>query len=295
MASGIARLGRRLAVLLCGLSAAGPTLADGAVYRLQGTKNTVYVAGSIHLLTADAAALPADMLQAYDDAEHLVMEIDMDDIDQQAVARFMSEQGHLPPARSLRDVIGAAAYVQLGRTSAQLGIPVEALDGLEPWVVALTIAQLSLLHAGFDPNAGVERQLAVLASRDGKDISGLETAEQQLSLLDALPARVQARFLQLTLAESDEIAGEASALIAAWQSGDLGRLEKLLLQEYKEFPELYAPLVRERNQRWIPAIRELLTRDDDYLVVVGALHLVGDDGLVRLMQRDGLAPQLMHQ
>ena len=79
-------------------------------------------------------------------------------------------------------------------------------------------------------------------------------------------------------------------MITAWRNGDAARLGALLSEEYKSFPALYRMLVSDRNRRWMPQIEKLLQEQQDYFVVVGALHLVGDGGLLELMRRDGYKP-----
>ena len=62
----------------------------------------------------------------------------------------------------------------------------------------------------------------------------------------------------------------------------------MLLEGYSGLPELYEAVVYRRNANWVPRVRALLGRPDDYLVVVGALHIVGERGLVALLQDEGL-------
>ena len=78
-----------------------------------------------------------------------------------------------------------------------------------------------------------------------------------------------------------------SKLIAAWRGGDLRALEKEFLKERAKSPELYDALLGVRNRQWLPKIEALLKEDRDYLVVVGALHFVGRDGLLALLKSNG--------
>jgi len=82
-------------------------------------------------------------------------------------------------------------------------------------------------------------------------------------------------------------AKDLQKLIAAWRAGNLRALEKEFLKERKKSPELYDALLGVRNRQWLPKIEALLKGDQDYLVVVGALHFVGRDGLLSLLRRDG--------
>ena len=82
-------------------------------------------------------------------------------------------------------------------------------------------------------------------------------------------------------------------MFAAWRTGDVKQLAALLTSEFKDYPVLYRVLVSQRNKHWMPQIEKLLREKDDYLVVVGALHLVGEDGLLQLARARGLKPALV--
>jgi uncharacterized protein YbaP (TraB family) len=159
--------------------------------------------------------------------------------------------------------------------------------------VALLLSVAQMNAAGLDISAGVEQQLQTLARTDGKPIEGLETMGFQLSIFDNLPAEEQARFLDLTLAEGEQMSMQLDALSAAWREGRAQELESLLLGEYAKFPELYEALVYQRNRNWIPKIRALGERDGNVLVVVGALHLVGEQGVIAMLEQAGFEPRRM--
>jgi uncharacterized protein YbaP (TraB family) len=103
----------------------------------------------------------------------------------------------------------------------------------------------------------------------------------------------QTRFLMITVSELPQLPQETQDVVAAWKAGDASRLNQLLSEEYKSFPRLYRVLVTERNRHWLPQIEKLLAQPQDSLVVVGALHLVGDGGLLELLRRDGHRPVSM--
>jgi uncharacterized protein YbaP (TraB family) len=261
--------------------------AEAPVWAIRGAHNTVYLAGSVHLLRAQDAALPAAFNRAYADAEALVMEIDLDDLDPSAAQTWMLEHGMFAGDRTLADVIGAKRYQRVEQEGNRLGLPVESLQQLEPWLVAMTLAQLQYMKLGFDPERGVEKQLQRRAMADHKEITGLETLEEQLGLLANMAADDQAKFLDLTLEEMHEMEGETETLLTAWRSGNAQKLGALLSDEYKVAPALYRTLVADRNKRWMPQLEKLLKGDKDYLVVVGALHLVGTGGLLELTKARG--------
>jgi uncharacterized protein len=167
-------------------------------------------------------------------------------------------------------------------------MPLESLQPLAPWVVALTISDAEYLKLGYDPEQGVERQIEHLAERDHKGLRGLETPEEELGQLEHLTPEQQRRFLLLTLEDLDEAQKDTDELVTAWRAGDTRRLDAVLSEEYTSFPELYRALVSERNRRWMPQIEQFLQESQDYLVLVGALHLVGKGGLLELARSAGL-------
>jgi uncharacterized protein len=274
--------------LLGGLSA--PVLSAQAaspVWAIRGAHNTVYLAGSIHLLPAKDAALPPAFDRAYADSAKLVMELDLGKIDPLAVGGWMLEHGALPPGTTLRAVLGEERYTRVIAAAAELGLSAEILDAQAPWVVGLELADLEYVRLGLDPQQGVEEQLVQRAQTDGKPTAGLETLDQELGGLEALPRQEQLRLIDQTIAELKDSPAELQEVLSAWRNGDAAKLAALLSREYRSFPALYRPLVTARNERWVPQIQQLLRGQDNCLVVVGSLHLVGEGGLLELLRKDG--------
>ena len=284
----------RLAALLLAVAAlcAGPA-ADASernvLWTVRGEHNTVHLLGSIHVLRPGDVDLPRAALEAYADAEQLVMEIDLDDpavADPTALLGTMQRTALLPEGESLRSVMGDDYAAIAGRVR-ESGLDLAVFDRFAPWFVATMLLQLELAQRGFQPELGIEQQLVDRAVRDGKPIEGLETAEQQFAVLAGLPLPEQKRFLLMTLGETDRLDEEIEDLLAAWRSGDADALEDMLSAAFEEFPELYRPLTEDRNRAWVERLEELLEDRDDYLVVVGALHLVGRHSVVDLLRQRG--------
>ncbi len=271
--------------LLSGLSAH----AASPVWAVRGVHNVVYLAGSIHMLPAGDAALPPGFARAYGDSARLVMELDLARLDPLEAMAWMMDHGTLPAGTSLRSVLGERRYGRVTAAAASLGLPVAGLDTLAPWVVGIEITDLAYEHEGFDPEQGVEEQLVRRVQADRKPTSGLETLPEELGSLTALSSEDQVRMLDQTIDELKDLKSEMREVTSAWRQGDAARLASLLSSEYSTFLSLYKPLVSDRNRRWLPQVEELLRADDNSLVVVGALHLVGRDGLLELLRRKGYA------
>ncbi len=275
---------RLIALCVCLIAANFAFAADRhSLWTVKGKHNTVYLLGSIHLLPA-SEQLPPEIDAAYDNADKLIMEIDMDDLDPFAAQKLTMELGMLPAGETLAEKIGPEEAAKLDAYATRLGMQPAALQQFKPWFVAIMLIQYQFVKLGLDPNSGVEQRFVVKAAADHKEILGLETLAEQLRLLADLPAPLQKQFLRQTIGEADRAEEEIRVMLAAWRTGDTAALEKYVARGMEEFPELYRPLTVERNRRWLTRIEELLNAKQNYLVVVGALHLVGDDGLLDLLK-----------
>jgi uncharacterized protein YbaP (TraB family) len=274
-------------LLALGLLGSLSAHAASPVWAVRGAHNTVYLAGSIHMLPADEAALPPGFARSYADSARLVMELDLGKFDPVEAMTWMMEHGALPAGTTLRGLLGEQRYGRVSAAATGLGLPMAALDSLAPWVVGIEITDLAYAHEGYDPEQGVEEQLVRRAEKDGKPTAGLETMTEELSGLTELSSADQIRMLDQTVDDLKDIKSEMREVTSAWRHGDAAHLAALLSSEYNAFPTLYKPLVTDRNRRWLPQVEELLKANDNSLVVVGALHLVGQGGLLELLRKKG--------
>jgi len=255
------------------------------LWRAQGISNSVYLLGSIHLLRAEDHPLPSVIDAAYADAEVLIMELDMDDLDSIATQQLFNQNGVLRDDTTLRELMGESLYQRAALAAEASDIPIDMLAKSEPWLAAITVEMMALYRIGFDPMLGVEMHMTSRAVRDGKRIEGLENIEEQLAFLDGLSLPAQRAMLLQVLEESSNMRESIDEMIRAWRYGDIESLESYLLESISEHKELNDTLVSNRNRRWVSQIEELLDDKDDYLIIVGALHLVGQDGVPNLLKQ----------
>ncbi|MEO8224002.1 MAG: TraB/GumN family protein [Gammaproteobacteria bacterium] len=266
------------------------TGAAGALplWELTATRNHIMVLGSIHFLRASDYPLAPEISAAFDGADVLLMEIDMDDLDPVASARTINALARDGKGRMLPELLGPEAWRAASTEARQLGLDLGPMTPFEPWYAAIVVTQLRLAQLGFDPSLGVESRLAADAGRQGKEIRGLETLEGQLGMLDALSPKAQRDFLQSTLEEAREAGGMADGMIAAWKAGDTRTLNADMLDSVRDQPEVYRALIIRRNEKFARAIGALAGDSRNYLVVIGTLHLVGPDSVLKLLERAGV-------
>jgi len=284
--------------LLCILASSSWADESGhpvTMWKMDGKTNSVYLLGSIHMLREQDHPLPSVIDSAYDDAEVIIMELDMDDMDPAYTQMAFNRAGVRTDGTSLRELMGGDAYSRAEEAAAAVDIPLDMLAQSEPWLAAMTVEIMLLYRIGFNPMLGVEMTMTSRAARDGKPIEGLETVDEQLAFLDGLPLDVQSEMLIQTLAEGAALGESIDAFIDAWHFGDMAILESGLLDSIKEQSEFSEVLITSRNRRWAEAIAGLLDDDRDYLVIVGALHLVGDEGVPALLAKRGLGIQQLSE
>jgi len=279
-----------VALIAAFLAAVPAAAADGqalSLWQVAGQQNRVYLLGSIHLLRREDHPLPAAIYAAYEDADKIIMELDMDDVDPVASQMLTNELGLISDGRTLRDLMGEELYTQATSLADTARIPLSLLDKSEPWFAAMNVEIMMLMRIGFDPALGIENQLMERARADDKEILGFETMRQQLEFLDGLSPSAQREMLIQALSEGSEMQETMDEMILAWRTGDVQFLEDNLLADMADYPELHKVIVVDRNVAWTDEIEELLDESDDYLIVVGALHLVGQEGVPRLLQARG--------
>ena len=280
--------------------AACPALAaeDGhplSMWRIDGARNSIYLLGSIHMLREKDYPLPSAIYKAYEEAEALIMEIDMDNIDPVAEQAVATELGLIQGGRTLRDLMGPEQYAEAESLAEELQIPLQLLEKSEPWYAAINVEMMMLMRIGFNPMHGVESHFSEIAQRDDKEILGLETTRQQLEFLDNLSPAAQREMLIQTMSDSMELTEIMDKMIKAWYYGDIEFLEKTLLADMQDLEELHETIVVRRNRNWVEKIQQLLNEQDDYLIIVGALHLVGEEGVPHLLSQRGHEVTQLHQ
>lgn len=264
-------------------------LADGAVWRVgPETGPALYLAGTVHLLRPGDLPLPAAYDRAYRDADALVFETDLGRLISPGTQLLLAQYLRLPEGQRLSRQVSDATWQRLARHLRSRGLAPELFDGLRPGGVVLTLLGVEMTRLGATEE-GVDLRLYRRAARDGKPTTGLEPIEKHLGYLLEMGQDDTDLFLQQMLEELEQSESMLEPLIAAWRSGDEGRLERLLVEEMRiDYSPVYERLLADRNALWWPVLERLFRSPDTELVLVGAAHLVGPDGLLAKFREQGV-------
>jgi uncharacterized protein YbaP (TraB family) len=257
------------------------------LWKVQAGSKVLYLAGSVHALGADAYPLSSAYENAFAAAGTLVEEINLAEAEQLAAAPMLLAKGIYADGRTFESAVGKDTATLVANRLKNTGIPMEMIRTMKPWMVMLMITAFEAQKAGLDAALGLDKHFFDKARTAGKPVVALETAESQIDRFDKMPESLQEQMLRSTLSELDTQHNSVAAMITAWRTGDAAALEKMSLSSFDGYRGAYTSLIVERNNNWIPQIEACMAKPQPCLVVVGAAHLVGPDGLIVLLQKKG--------
>lgn len=264
----------------------GPTL-----WSLSDDDTTIYIFGTIHILNKDVEWATPKIMQAFDEADTLIMELAPDQGEEAVMAPLVAKYGVLTGGQTLQTILTKDEHARLAELLATMGAPGNALDTLQPWLAATFLTVQIAANHGFSSDYGVETILEKKAFEKGMPIVGLETAEFQISVLAGLSMESQKLFLTLTLEEMDQIEEVFIEMRDSWLAGDLAALDALLNSEIDIIPGFAEAILYQRNRNWVVELIELLNAPGQYFVAVGTGHLVGPENVIELLEKEGFAPK----
>lgn len=249
----------------------------------------VYLLGSFHLLRAQDYPLAADVDQAFAASKRVVFELSPQDMQSPQLTQKMLQAAVRTDGTELKRDLDPATWTKLQAYATANNLPLAQLQGMKPWFVGLTITLGQFTKMGLDPNLGLDRHFMQRAATAGKPTSGLEDIDTQVGVLSGMSAAEQQQMVAEALDQADKADVEGRKLHDAWRRGD----DKLLwtsmaAQMRGEYPQLYKRINTERNDAWVPKLQQYLQAGQGgTLVVVGTLHLLGDDGVVDKLKAKG--------
>jgi hypothetical protein len=260
---------------------------------VENNGNTVYLLGSIHVANDKMYPLRPEIEAAFEAAQYLGVEVDISKMDQAEIQKFILEKGSYSDGTKLKDHVSADTYNKIVQILKANGLAGNAFDSFKPWVVTQGISSLQMQVTNYTADTGIDLYFLQKANKLNKPIIELENTQLQLNMFDQFSDGLQEKLLVDTLSslnQTDNTSAAASldALSQMWMQGDEQSLVAMT-QSVAQEPEYYKGLVSDRNVNMVKHVKEYLNSDKKatYLVVVGALHMLGDDGIVTQLQKDG--------
>ena len=263
------------------------------LWEAKSAKNTVYILGSIHLARPSLYPLDRRIEDAFDRSDTLVVEVNIEAFDPVALQQMFLERGVYSDGSTIRDHLSEETFNLVIDKLGGLDLGLTQMVLFKPWFLSITLVTAELLKLGFNPEYGVDKHFLTKA-KGKKKILELESLEYQLNLFDGFTDKQQDLLLFSTLLDLNIMEKEMGNLIKAWERGNATRMEEVLMQGLDEHPEIL-PIVDkifyERNRKMVLKIEDYLGANDTYFVVVGAGHLVGEEGIIQLLKKKGYSLQ----
>lgn len=269
------------------LSLCTPAFAQSSVWVASKDAQSVYLGGTVHLLRPSDYPLPPQFETAYTASEQLYFETDIAGLSDMAVQARLLQQLTYKDGRSLRTVLDDSTYRALADHLATIGMPMQMLEKFKPGLLVSTLQVFEFQKLGFTPQ-GVDAYFNARAIGDGKALGELEPIDAQIGFIAEMGEGNESEFIRLSLEDLVEMETSMNQMIDAWRSGNDESLDTLFVNDMKEgYPELYDSLLVQRNLNWMPIIEAMFGDADTEFVLVGAAHLVGEDGLLNLLRNNG--------
>ena len=273
--------------IILNLCLSGSVAADTSLWKVQQHTSATYIGGTCHVLRKTDYPLPAEFLKAYEDSDIIVFETEIGELNRPEIQEMIIKKGCYNDDSGLEKVLSPQTYDLLKRYCQTSGIPVFSLNKFKPSLVVLTLLGLELQKLGVD-QTGVDNYFYHKATRAGKKIEGLEKVKEQMEFVLSMGEGREDDFIKHSIEELKKTRQIIHELIGAWRQGDEDKLYKLCLAPMKkEYPNLYATLIADRNREWLLKIEHYLQTPQNELILVGVGHLVGADGIIKHLITSG--------
>jgi len=276
----------RLVTLLI-VAIAAILFSQTSLWEISNGEQHLFIGGTVHLLRPTDYPLPPEFDAAYNQSDQLIFETDMGMVENAAMQAQLVQAMTYDNGDKLSNHISQETFSALEQFFTEKGVPIIAVESYRPSMVAILIAQLSLDAENMIAE-GVDQYYYNRAVEHSLPIGKLETVEQQISFLSSLGENNPDQFIINAMEDSAEDALSIATMVEAWRTGDEVKLYKEIIQEVEEeYPDVYKSLLTNRNDTWYPQFESMLLSEPTELILVGAGHLVGNDGILAMFRENG--------
>ena len=250
-----------------------------------GIEKPSYIFGTVHMICKEDAYLSKNLIAAIENADRVYLELDMDNLFEMVGAMMKIKMNN---DTTLADLLTPEEY-QLAKKYFEEKVtmlPFSVLETYKPLVASSLLMESSVVC---DQQVAMEQLVMEEAKKNGKRIDGLETMAYQMSIFDSIPYKVQAKELFKSISSDDKESDgdkEYKELIKAYKDQDLKKLGEMISKSDQGMMQYEDLLLNNRNRNWVIKLKTLL-KDKALVIAVGAGHLPGEKGLIKLLRKEG--------
>lgn len=262
-----------------------PASARPALWKVADHDTTIYLFGTIHVLSEGIDWYSGPVRHAFEHSDLLMTELP--DLSTGDVAGTMVKLGVLPKGQTLRALMSEEQRGKYDAALTKLGLQPAMFDHFRPWVVAMLLPLIRVQQLGFDPKHGVEAQLTKRGKELNRSHQGLETIDEQFGIFAALSPEDQLEYLMAVVDALPQVDGQIRSMVGDWAKGDALALAQLLNSDDDD-AALGEALIYNRNRNWAKWISARMKQPGTVFLAVGAGHLGGKGSVQDELAKDGL-------
>jgi uncharacterized protein YbaP (TraB family) len=285
-------------LVLAGLAVAAQLVAQGAAvapapapskkamfWKVSSGDKVAWLLGSIHVGSKSMYPLPKEMEDAFERSTALLVEIDLNHVDLRKMQMLVFQTGLYGGDETLWDHVSPETRQRLEAFCEKYGLPTMAMSKMKPWAAAMMVSTLPLMKSGMEMNLGIDKYFLDKAEKANKRVVEIESADEQMKLVSGITAEMLEKSVAASSKQDPEEYGKR--LQQAWVSGDTGQMEKIMQEQTSDAVEFAKAMVEDRNLHMADVAEQFLKGKDQAFVVVGAGHMVGPGGVVRILEKRG--------
>ena len=270
------------------LLTASNLLADNGkpdLWKIEKNDTSSYLFGSIHLGSTDMYPLSNTVTNAYSSSDHLVVEIDLRPEDEAKMLPLIKKYG-FNLSVPLEQRLSKKGLVLYKRACRKKSLPCKQFASYQAWFLSAQLSLMSMQELGYKDELGIDKHFLAKAHQSNKPVISLETAESQFKILSAFDQRQQEGMLLQSLQATKK---DFVSLFDAWETGDESALLSMFQSDFQQPGDeaMYLALFDSRNIKMTEQISKNLNAGKSLFVVVGAGHIIGENGIVALLRKEG--------
>ncbi|WP_072679934.1 TraB/GumN family protein [Arcobacter sp. LA11] len=248
--------------------------------------NFIYIGGTIHLLSKEDYPLKRQFEDAFHNSDDIVFEADISKFQTQEFIEFVQEKSLYKNGQTIKDFLSIETYESLESYLNSKRLPLHILK-MKPGFLISYLAVVVYAEEGMSL-PGVDNYFEQKAKKQNKEIFYLEEGKEQIEYISNMGIGNEENFIKYNLAEMENASKQIAMIRKSWKNGDLELIKKEMLHDFKiKFPKTYEELLVRRNNNWMPKIEKMFISKDIEYVLVGFLHLVGEDSILYKLQKLG--------
>jgi len=260
---------------------------QSSVWKVTRGDAILYLGGTCHVLRKSDLPLPKEYHLAFEASAEIALETDFEELQNPQTQLKLMQAGNYPPGETLEKNLSPPTLKKLKAAVEKAGLPFAVLNTQKPSMVMLMMSMVELRRLGVSEK-GVDFILYERAKKEQKQLHGLESVQAQIDALTALGMQNPDDLIEHTLKDMSRMGVLMEGIIKAWREGDRKTLyETFILDMKKEYPHFHKKLFVDRNRRWMPHFEKFLGTKEVEFVLVGVGHVVGEDGVIKLLEKAG--------